>query len=222
MDRAVVGVVIIDDHEVVVRGIVAWCRESDPPIDVLAVGDHVDVAFGVRATAADVVILDLQLIPGEPDLGGLQRLVDAGRQVVIYTHVLRGPTAVRCIDLGALSYVTKAEAGEHLIAAVRAAATGSAYTPPGLGGALATDDNPRRPRLSAQELAALRAWFSSRSKRVAAESLHVRTTTLDTYIERARVKYAAVGRAAPTKTALVQRAVEDGLVQLTELGPLGE
>ncbi len=216
MDRPI-SLVVIDDHDVARKGLAAWCQECDPPIDVVGSGDTVDAAFHGPAATADVVVLDLQLAPGRPRLDGLARLVDAGRRVVVYTQFAEDSTAVRCIDLGALAYVTKAEAGEHLIAAIRAAADGRPYTPPILGGAIAGDDDPQRPALSVQEITALRAWFASRSKDMAARSMGVAPATIHTYIDRARTKYAAHGRPASSKSDMVRRALEDGLVELAEL-----
>jgi DNA-binding NarL/FixJ family response regulator len=213
-----ISVVLIDDHDVARRGLTAWCLESDPPIDVVGSGPSLEAAFqSTDALHADVVVLDLRLTPGRPRLDGLQRLVEAKRRVVVYTQLTEPGTAIRCIDIGALAYVTKAEVGEHLIAAIRAAADGRPYTPPTLGGAMAGDDDPHRPRLSIQEITALRAWFASRSKDMAAQSMNVAPATIHTYIDRARTKYAAQGRSASTKSDMVQRALEDGIISLSDL-----
>ncbi|WP_312858123.1 response regulator transcription factor [Pseudonocardia pini] len=211
-------VVVIDDHRVARRGLASWFGETTPPIAVLADGETVDVALYPGPGAdADVVVLDLQLAPGRPNLDGLQRLVDAGRKVVVYTQFTENSIAVRCIDVGALAYVTKAEAEDHLIDAVRAAAAGQPYTPPTLGGAIASDTDPRRPVLSIQEITALRVWFTSRSKGMAAEAMGVAPSTIHTYIDRARAKYAAQGRPASSKSEMVRRALEDGLIELSDL-----
>lgn len=91
------------------------------------------------------------------------------------------------------------------------------YTPPTLSWSMLADDAPERPQLTAQESAALRAWFNSSSKNLAAAQLGISPKTLETYISRARVRYANVGRAAKTKSELVARALEDGLVELDDL-----
>jgi len=217
VDRRI-SLVVIDDHEVARKGLAAWCAESDPPIHVVVDGASVDIAFHGLARTADVVVLDLQLTPGLPTLDGLQRLVAAGRRVVVYTQIADDAMAVRCLDNGAMAYVTKAEAGEHLIAAIHAAADGRGYTPPTLGGAMAGNSDPQGPSLSIQEVTALKAWFASRSKSMAAKSMGVAPATIHTYIDRARAKYAAHGRPAPSKSDMVRRALEDGLIDLSELG----
>lgn len=165
-----------------------------------------------------MVILDLGLTASGPELGELRKLVQAGRRVVVYTQEADNHVAIQCIDIGALAYVTKLEGGEHLIPAIRAAARGHSYTPPSLSGAIVVDGGPDRPQLTEREKSVLRAWFACSSKRLAGERLGLRPRTIDSYIERVRVRYAAVGRAAPSKSALVARALEDGLITLAELG----
>lgn len=216
-DKAVTAV-IIDDHEVVAEGVRSWCVAADPPIELIDAGAKAAALWTGPGAGADVVIFDLQLRTGRYEFDTLQRLVDSGRKVIVYTGNPDNATAMRCIRLGALAYVTKSEGRDHLVAAVRLAAEGLPYTPPSLSGAIAADDDPRRPRLSDMEAAALRAWFASSSKTLAARALGIKPKTLDTYIERARIKYAAVGRPAPTKSALVTRALEDGLIDLRSLG----
>ena len=217
MDNDVITVVIIDDHEVVPVGIRVWCAEAEPPIHIIDHATKISAAWTGPGAQADVVIMDLGLQHGRQAFNELRRLSESSRHVVVYTQDASSKTAIKCIDLGALAYVTKNEGPRHLVAAIRAAAQGLSYTPPSLGGAIAADDDPNRPQLPPQEIAALRAWCGSRSKSMAARSLGISEKTLGTYIERARVRYASAGRPAPTKAALMARAVEDGLISLDDL-----
>ena len=61
------------------------------------------------------------------------------------------------------------------------------------------------------------SWLASESKQLVAQRLHLSVKSVGTYIDRVRVKYAAVGRPARTKAALVARALQDGLITLEEL-----
>jgi DNA-binding NarL/FixJ family response regulator len=212
-----VTAVIIDDHAVVTAGVRSWCAAADPPIDLVDAGARLANVWTGPGADADVVIFDLQLGGENQEFTELRRLVDSGRRVVVYSQDAHNTTAMRCVELGALAYVTKREGEDHLVAAVRAAAQGHAYTPPSLSGALVADEDPNRPRLAPQEIAALRAWFASSSKRLAANMLGISVKTVDTYIERVRVRYASVGRPAPTKSDLVARALEDNIITLAEL-----
>ncbi|NIJ13202.1 DNA-binding NarL/FixJ family response regulator [Saccharomonospora amisosensis] len=215
-DRPITAV-IVDDHAAIAAGVSAWCARATPPIELVdAEGKLAWVWTGPGATA-DVVIFDLELVPGRPDFGELRRLVDHGRRVVVYSQHADGATAVKCVDLGALAYLTKREGPEHLVPAVRAAANGMPYTAPSLSGALMSDDTPHRPRLSPRETEVLRAWFASSSKELVAAKLNITVKTVDTHIARVRVKYANAGRSASTKSDLVSRALDDGIITLAEL-----
>jgi DNA-binding NarL/FixJ family response regulator len=211
MAAELITAVIVDDHAVVVAGVRYWCERADPPIRLIDAGARLADVWTGPGAAADVVIFDLELVPGMPDFGELRRLVDSGRRVVVYSPHTDHATAIKCVDLGALAYLTKREGPEHLVPAIRAAARGLPYTAPPLSGA------PGKPRLSPREVEVLRAWFASMSKELVAAKLHITVKTVDTHITRARVKYASVGRAAPTKSDLVTRALDDGVITLTEL-----
>ncbi|KAF0845273.1 regulatory LuxR family protein [Nocardia caishijiensis] len=71
--------------------------------------------------------------------------------------------------------------------------------------------------LSAREREVLRTWLLSESKTQVAEQLFITRGTINTHLSRARCKYAAIGRDAPTKSALLARALQDGIVGLHEL-----
>jgi DNA-binding NarL/FixJ family response regulator len=208
--------VIVDDHAAVAAGVRFWCARADPPIEVIDAGDRLVEVWTGPGALADVVILDLELRRQGPNFGELRRLVDHGRRVVVYSQHVDLAIASKCVDLGALAYLTKREGERHLVRAVRAAAQGLAYP------ALAPCDAPIdgrlcRPRLSPRELEVLRAWFACSSKDLVGTKLNISAKTVETHIARVRVKYANVGRAASTKSDLVTRALDDGLVTVAEL-----
>ncbi|RZQ60478.1 response regulator transcription factor [Amycolatopsis suaedae] len=209
--------VIVDDHPAIVAGIRAWCAQADPPIDVVAAGAQVAVAWAGPGLDADVVILDLMLDSAVPALAELRRLTDAGRRVVVYSMRDDDQTVLTCLDLGAVSYLTKAEGDRHLVAAVRAAAGDQPYTPPKLAGVLGTDSSQSRPQLTPRERDALLLWFRCESKDLVAEKMGVSVSTVNTYLDRVRIRYANAGRAAATKAALLARAMQDGLIGLDDL-----
>jgi DNA-binding NarL/FixJ family response regulator len=213
----VITVAVVDDHPVVVAGVRAWCASATPPIEVVADGKNVSVAWLDPGASADVVVFDLQLDISGPAYGDLKRLVDAGRQVVVYTMRDDRETALTCLDIGAFTYLTKAEGDQHLVSAIRAAATSMPYTPPVLSGALGTDTRPHRPKLTRRQIDVLLEWFHCESKEMVAQKLNLTVHTVNSYLDRVRVKYANVGRQAPTKAALVARAIQDGIVGLDEL-----
>ncbi|MER7554395.1 MULTISPECIES: response regulator transcription factor [Streptomyces] len=215
--EARLSAVVVDDHPAVRAGVAQWLVTGVPPIEVVASGDDVRVAWTGAGATADVIVLDLHLGGPTPAMGELRRLTEAGRQVVVYSMRADSAIALRCLELGALSYLTKAEGAEHLIEAAVAAASGRAYTPPALAGALAGDRSTGRPKLSARETEVLVEWFQSESKDFVGQRLGISPRTVSTHLEHIRVKYAMSGRDAPTKAALLARAIQDGLVQLDDL-----
>ena len=212
-----ITVVLVDDHPAVVAGVRAWCAAADPPMAVLDAGPGVSVAWLEPGCGADVVVLDLQLDVSGPAYGDLKRLVDAGRRVVVYSMRADSETVLTCLDIGAFTYLTKAEGEDHLVAAIHAAASNTPYTPPALSGALGTDTSANRPSLTQRQVDVLLEWFHCESKEMVAQKLNLTVSTVNGYLDRVRVKYANVGREAPTKAALVARAIQDGIISVDEL-----
>ncbi|WP_039804894.1 LuxR C-terminal-related transcriptional regulator [Nocardia araoensis] len=74
-----------------------------------------------------------------------------------------------------------------------------------------------RPALSSREIEVLLAWIASDSKVEVGQRLYISLGTVNTHLSRIRDKYAAVGRPAPTKAALVARALQDSLIDIDDL-----
>ena len=89
--------------------------------------------------------------------------------------------------------------------------------PPALAGALGTNARADRPQLSVREENVLIEWFQSESKELVAQRLGISVRTVNSYLDRVRIKYANVGRPARTKASLVARAIQDGLVDVDDL-----
>ncbi|RJQ78915.1 LuxR C-terminal-related transcriptional regulator [Amycolatopsis panacis] len=88
---------------------------------------------------------------------------------------------------------------------------------PALAGAFGANRRSDRPRLSEREESVLVEWFQCESKDLVAAKLGITPRTVNTYLDRVRIKCANVGRRARTKAALVARAIQDGLVQVDDL-----
>ena len=214
-----IRVAVIDDHDVVHAGIEAWFRGSARPIQVARTFNNADPDLTGQIGDVDVVVLDLLLDSGRPELGLLRELVGTGRRVVVYSMTTDAAIILECLDLGAVCYLTKAEGRDHLVAAVLAAADQAGYIGPSMAGAMADDSHPRRPRLSPREQEVLLHWFRTESKELVGAALFITPATVNTHLARIRTKYAAVGRPATTKAALIARALQDGIVTLHELDP---
>jgi len=69
------------------------------------------------------------------------------------------------------------------------------------------------------ERQALLLWFQGMSKASVGRRMSISENTVRQYISRARAKYAATGRTAPSKDALLARAIEDGVIKPGEIMP---
>ena len=213
-------VAVVDDHDVIHSGIRAWCATAEPPIRITGdyltadafLADHASPESGV-----DTVVVDLELDSRQPAFDDLQRIIDAGHRVVVYSHLEHNEIILRSLDLGAATYLAKAEGKRHLLQAILAVAVDEPYVGPRMAAALCSDTTEGRPSLSAREIEVLQAWFQTESKEVVARRLRLEPTTIKTHLQRIRAKYAGVGRPAPTKAKLVARAVQDGLIGIDEI-----
>lgn len=214
-----VRVAVVDDHDVVHAGIEAWFAGSVPPVEVALATTDVRAVTpeGLSQAGIDVVVLDLYVDGTRPDLATLRRLVTWGHRVVVFSMTTDPALMLACLDQGASAFLTKAEGREHLLAAVVAAADDRGYISPAAAGAMADDRGPRRPKLSPREREVLVSWFRTESKELVAAALHITAATVNTHLTRIRTKYAEVGRPAPTKAALIARALQDGIVTMDEL-----
>jgi two-component system nitrate/nitrite response regulator NarL len=203
---------IVEDHPVVIEGITSWIS-ADPEhrIQVVLVAHDLMALEPVTGPVADVLILDLEL-NGQLVTSQVPRLVAAGNRIVAFS-AHSGPGLVRdVLDSGAYAYVAKDEGRDYLVEAVLAAAADRPCVTRSQAKAFLGDDGPERPSLSNQERQALLLWFQGMSKASVGRRMSITENTVRQYIDRARMKYAALGRPALSKDALLARAIEDGII----------
>ncbi|WP_102144542.1 DNA-binding response regulator [Mycobacterium hubeiense] len=212
-------IAIVDDHDVVHAGVEAWCAGANPPVGLLGSFHSPAEFLSVYPEAADevdVVVIDLQFA-GKPDFGFLSTLCKRGQRVIVYSYLSADEVILTCLDIGAVTYLVKSEGKRHLIEAIHDACTAAPYVGPRMAKAVRNDCLLGRISLSEREKEVLVAWFQTESKEAVGKRLYIAPTTVRTHLQRARAKYANVGRPAPTKSALLARAIEDGILSLSDL-----
>jgi two-component system nitrate/nitrite response regulator NarL len=216
LDRQIT-VAIIEDHEVVIDGVRAWVdRDPGRRVRVVASGADVDEVLRGPGGNSDVLLVDLNL-RGTLIVDRIAELTGAGRRVVVFSAHSEPENVLAVLDAGA-EFLEKDESREHCVETIVAVAADRPYVTPSSAGAMIADDRPVRPALSKQEIAALKYWFQGMSKASVGRRMGISEATVKQYIDRARTKYAAVGRRATTKDALLARAIQDGLIRADEIG----
>lgn len=213
-------VALIDEQDVVRSGLEAWLASELPDVRVRGSFAGPDGFLGWLPTtdSIDAVVTEIQEGGRAPDMDGLRRLCESGPPVIIYSHLSSDEVILAAIEAGATSYVSKAEGKDHLIKAVGSlAGDGSPYIAPRMTEALCRGEAGGRICLSEREKQVLVAWFQTESKDEVGRLLHIAPATVRTHLQRIRAKYAHVARPASTKSALLARAIEDGIIGLSDL-----
>lgn len=212
------SVLVIDDHDAIQLAVQIWCQQARPPIAIQAGFRETYEFLAAHGTGPPaVVVFDLEQREQRPDFAGLERVAAMGHRVIVYSHLARDEVILRCLELGAVTFIVKSEGQSHLVDAVRAAILNEPYVGPRMAKAIFHDRSVGRPKLGPREKEVLIAWFQTESKDLVGQKLAISSTTVRTHLQRVRAKYAAVGRAAPTKSALVARAIQDGIIFLDDL-----
>lgn len=127
-----IRLVIVDDHPVFRRGLVALSRASGMQV-VGEAASAAEAAAVVDAVVPDVVLMDLGL-PDDSGVAATARITarHASVRVVVLTMYDDELTVRRALDAGASGFVTKDAAPDQIIAAVRAVRAGATMLGPGV------------------------------------------------------------------------------------------
>lgn len=120
-------VLVVDDHAVVRSG----CRRLlGPPMGRFRVVEAADGAAALDLAAREapaVLVVDLNMA-GEPNgIGLVQALAETGAAVVVLSMHEAPQVAARCLEAGALAYVSKSDEPEAVVEAVAAALEGRVW-----------------------------------------------------------------------------------------------
>ncbi len=208
-----ITVLIVDDHDIVREGLKQIVSETN---DIVVGGEAHDAAEAlehVRRRAWDVVVLDLNL-PDRPGLDVLTQMRGIAPSVpILILSMQQHPSyALRALKGGASGYVSKHNAREHLVNAIRKVARGERFLTPEMAESLALDlVQPQRDRthrsLSDREFQVLCLIASGKPPREIAAELSVSVKTVATHRARLLEKMGLKNNAD-----LVQYAIEHQLL----------
>jgi len=180
-----IRVVIADDHHLVRQGIV---RLLDSAGDLEVVGEANDGREAldlIRSLQPDVLVLDITM----PNVDGMDVLAEIAtmskKPQVVILSMHADPALIRqALRAGALGYVVKQSVADELLAAVRAARTGSMFLSAGVASVMATDvfTDPvqnRLDRLSPREREVVKYIVEGFSTREIADNLRTSVKTVE-------------------------------------------
>ncbi len=206
-----VSVVIVDDHDAIRLGFRAACDEYN--FDLLASTPSVDALMQTIGDAVpQVVVLDLSLADGSLVEDNVTRVRELGAQVLIFSIADKRNLIRAAIKAGAAAIVPKAQSMDELASAIRLVANGIYVNNTQTTAAIDSDLEFKEAKLSPREREVLTLYASGLALKQVAFSLNIKMNTAKEHIDRVRSKYADIGRPVSSKTELLLRAIEDGLI----------
>src|SRR5688572_71218 len=126
-----IRVFIVDDHEIVRRGIEALLRTADDIVVSGQAGNAEDALARLRATGADVALIDLWM----PGMNGIELCREIRRRFpevrcLMLTSSADEDSVTEAILAGASGYIVKQVKGLALIEAIRSVAEGHSVLDP--------------------------------------------------------------------------------------------
>jgi DNA-binding NarL/FixJ family response regulator len=208
-------VLIVDDHQMVRRGIRQLLAHAFEVVGEAAEGG--ESLERARCLRPDVVLMDVAL----PGMDGIEATRSLKRelpdmQVVMISASDEEQQVLDAIGAGACSYVVKTDSASAIVEAVGAAARGEVYLPPNIAlrvlNHAARRDSPAevdREELSSREREVLRLMAIGRRSREIATELFISERTVGNHIAAIYKKLGINSRAAA-----VTYAVRTGMIRV--------
>lgn len=123
-------VTIVEDHGLIAQTVAAALRARGREVDVLdPLALREELADALLASAADLVLLDLDLGDGRSSLPLIPSLAEAGVPVLMVTGIRDEVRLAECVEAGAVGVLDKSTSFDALLAAIeQATATGTLLT----------------------------------------------------------------------------------------------
>ncbi|MFE9122903.1 response regulator [Streptomyces sp. NPDC007172] len=194
MAEKVIRVLLVDDHQVVRRGLRTFLEVQD---DIEVVGEASDGAEGVaraQELKPDVVLMDVKM-PGVDGIEALRKLRELANpaKVLVVTSFTEQRTVVPALRAGASGYVYKDVDPDALAGAIRSVHAGHVLLQPEVAGALLSQDEGyggtgRGTTLTEREKEVLALIADGRSNREIARHLVLSEKTVKTHVSNILMK----------------------------------
>ena len=210
-----IKVLLADDHSIVRAGLRRIIEESKD-IEVIAEADNGRDAIQLaREMSPDVAVIDISM----PGLDGLEvisqlKIYRPDLPIIILTMHEEEQYVVRAIEAGAMGYITKRSAPEHIVKAIHQVISGSRYLTAEASEALAlriakgAGGRSLLDSLSNRELQVLRRLAMGFTNHEIAEAYGISTKTVDTYRLRLLKKLNLRNNAELSRFAMQNKLIE--------------
>lgn len=190
-----IRVLLVDDHQVVRRGLRTFLEVQD---DIEVVGEAADGVEGVERTEElrpDVVLMDVKM-PGMDGIEALRRLreLDNPARVLVVTSFTEQRTVIPALRAGAAGYVYKDVDPDALAGAIRSVHAGHVLLQPEVADALLAQEEGggggqgRGNGLTEREREVLALIADGRSNREIARALVLSEKTVKTHVSNILMK----------------------------------
>jgi two-component system NarL family response regulator len=203
-----VSVLIVDDHEVVRRGLAAIIDCQTGMRVAGEAGNGADALDAYRRLLPSVVLMDLRM----PEMSGWIatariRAEFPESRILILTTLDGDEDIFRALQAGAMGYLLKDTPSQQLIAAIRAAHAGLKTISPAAGNSLGTRHE--YGELTGREVAVLRSIAAGAGNKQIAFEMDVSESTIKGHVSNILLKLGA-----PDRTGAVMIALRRGIVTL--------
>jgi two-component system invasion response regulator UvrY len=209
-----IRVLIVDDHEIVRRGLKEIFSDKFPLLEVGEAESSQAALELLMKQEWDIVLLDIN-IPGR---SGLEVLEEVKRRcqptpVLVLSAYPEEEFAIRSLKLGASGYLNKSLGSDEMLAAAEKVLAGGRYVTPALAEKLAAKlggDLHQAPHesLSSRELQILRRVANGKSIKEIAAEMALSEKTVGTYRSRISKKMGLATNVELTRYALQHQLVD--------------
>ncbi|WP_127354368.1 response regulator [Actinacidiphila soli] len=189
-----IRVLLVDDHQVVRRGLRTFL-EVQPDIEVVGeAGDGDEGVLRAQELSPDVILMDVKM-PGTDGIAALRRLREEGSKarVLVVTSFTEQRTVVPALRAGAAGYVYKDVDPDALAGAIRSVHAGHVLLQPEVADALLSQEEAgsgtgRGTTLTEREREVLTLIADGRSNREIARALVLSEKTVKTHVSNILMK----------------------------------
>jgi DNA-binding NarL/FixJ family response regulator len=215
MESIVIKVLLADDHSIVLAGLRRLVEESEEMEVIAEAADGREAIQKIRKSQPDVAVIDLSM----SEIDGLEVINQIHPEypdlpIIVLTMHAENQYVVRAIESGAMGYITKQSAPEHLVHAIVKVHGGSRYLTEDAAEALVlrvakgTGNQSPLDSLSTRELQVLRRLALGHTNREIASAYNISIKTVDTYRSRLLKKLELRNNAE-----LSRFAIQNGLIE---------